>query len=296
MVFWLNGRFLEERVAIDTRDRGFLLGDGVFETLLVCDGVPAFLDAHVARLKEGLTALEIKTILPTNIGGIIQQLSVRSGCDKGQASARITVTRGASERGLQFPAIEQSRATLLITMNTAPQGGDYSDEKIRLIISKHRRSEKSITSRHKTLNYLDNLLARNEALDAGVDDAVMLNGGGDVACSAASNIFLLDDAGVVVTPSVGSGALPGTVRKTLLEAAGEADVEISEAAIEASALQGSYLVLTNSLMGVRGAYLEGQNQPWPEVSLCCLRLMQTWYDDCLSRDLTERAKLLSRST
>ena len=158
MTFWLNGEFRDGAAAIDIADRGFLLGDGVFETFLLVDGRPAFRAAHLKRLRAGAEALRIEAnIDDAEIDAAIEDLASRNGAAAGTASARLTLTRGPGTRGLA-PVKSGARPTLLLT------AADYAlpDETLaaRLIVSRYRRSEHSLAARHKTLNYLDNVMAR----------------------------------------------------------------------------------------------------------------------------------------
>ncbi|NOX94456.1 MAG: aminotransferase class IV [Alphaproteobacteria bacterium] len=288
MIYWLNGDYREDVDAINISERGFLLGDGVFETLLVRNGVAAFQDEHLARLHCGLEALKIITDAPDDIGTVIQTLIKKSGLENSPASLRISVARGPAGRGLKFPK-KTGNPTTLITVQEMPQMSARANALVALKVSQFARSEKSITARHKTLNYLDNILAHNDALDSGSDDAVMLNGAGRVACAPTSNIYVLDDVGTIRTPPIEEGALPGIVRGLLLQSGTETGVEICEAPVELVQLQGGHVFLSNSLFGLRLAALSGNNNPWPTPAIKILQRVQTWYDECLRNDLAARA-------
>jgi branched-subunit amino acid aminotransferase/4-amino-4-deoxychorismate lyase len=113
-----------------------------------------------------------------------------------------------------------------------------------------RRNEASPLSRVKSLNYLDNLLAREEARRKGADEAILLNTRGLVAEGSASNVFLVGSEGLL-TPSIESGALPGITRAAVIELAREAGIDCAEGDVEAATLAGAAeAFLTNSVMGV----------------------------------------------
>ncbi len=287
MTFWLNGEFLQATDAIDIADRGFLLGDGVFETILVVNGVPAFLDAHLDRLRAAVTAFSIKMEIEESIGAVIRELAARNNLSKRRASARLTVTRGAGSRGLLFPDEEQAHPTVLLAIHKSLPAP--APEPLALMVSKYARSEIGVTSRHKTINYLDNILARHEAALHGCGDAVMLNGARRVACVSAANIFAIDDDGAAATPHVSEGALPGIVRGLLLGGAKETGVPVKEAQIEQTALAQSTLFITNSLLGVRPALMKSETVRRPSAAGKALRRLQSWYDDALKGDLEKRA-------
>ncbi len=283
MAFWLNSAFGEDSAAIDIADRGFLLGDGVFETVLLAEGVPAFLSAHLERMRAGAEALGIEAqIDEAEIAGALAELAKRNGAQKGFASARLTLTRGVGPRGLVV-AKGAAKPTFLATLAAyAPPDGLAA---VRIILSAQRRNELSAAARWKTLNYLDNILARAEAAEAGADEALMLNSAGRVACASAANVFVIREGGVT-TPPVSEGAMPGIVRGVLLEKAREAGLAITEAPVEAAALEGAALFLTNSLMGLRPASLgAGAAGQGGEV----LKRLQSCYGEAMKRDLEQRA-------
>ena len=257
MMFWLNGEYRQDSIAIDIADRGFLLGDGVFETLLLVDGVPLFLREHVERMTEGARTLKLDSAPNEgDVAAVLAELAMRNGALQGAGSARVTLTRGSGPRGLAFTPNEFA-STCLITAAAAE--GLETAEPVTLSISAHRRNEHSVCARCKTLNYLDNIMAREEAVAAGAGDAIMLNSAGRVACATAANIFVIRN-GAVATPLLSEGALPGIVRGALLAAASKEGIEISETQIAPDGLKGASLFLTNSLMGLRSAELLGQAQ------------------------------------
>ncbi|NOX81492.1 MAG: hypothetical protein GXP06_00580 [Alphaproteobacteria bacterium] len=287
MIFWLNGDYKENPMAIDIADRGFLLGDGVFETLLVEGGVPAFLDAHLERLKNSLIALSINVAPLDNIGDVIAGLAEKNGLGSVIASARITITRGRSDRGLLFSASGPAAPTLLVTLMRA--SNNTEDSPIILKLSRSVRCEESIASQHKTTNYLDNILARNEAEAAGVDEAIMLNSRGRVACASSANIFVIKENGDVLTPPCADGALNGIVRGLLLGCVAQTGVAISEAPVDLALLQRGAPFLTNSLTGLRQARLKDDGPAPIALQVEIFNQLETWYQDRLHRSLTESA-------
>ncbi len=282
MTFWLNGEWREEKTAISIADRGFLLGDGLFETIFMKNGAAAFLDDHLARLSAGLQMLGINASSPGNIAAILAELAERNGLTDKVAAARISMSRGVSERGLLFP--EGSDPTVLITASPAAIAGGSA----ALIVSAYRRSQHSVAARCKASAYLDNVLARNEARDRSVDEAIMLNGEGRVACASSANLFLILKDGSVVTPPVGEGALPGIIRGMLLAAAPEIGAEIREDAIRLDDLRRGALFLTNSLIGLRPAFLQGEKPPASELFI----RLSAWYENRLADSLREGSSRL----
>ncbi len=286
MIFWLNGEFSTKPHAIDIADRGFLLGDGVFETILVVKGIPAFFDAHLNRLRASMTALRLHAEIDESFLGVVLELVRRNSLDQGMAAVRLTLSRGTGARGLLISANTPPTPTLLATVSKFHASSDPSP--LRLAVSSYTRSEASLSSRHKTLNYIDNVMARDEAAAKKCDDAVMLNNAGRVACVSAGNIFEIVSDSAAVTPALGEGALGGIVRGILLGGAGSGMV-IEEGAIERNALSSGGLFITNSLLGVRPAFIMGANALLPALASKSLRILQSWYEDVLNEDLKRRA-------
>lgn len=285
MAYWLNGQFKEDAATINVADRGLLLGDGVFETVLLVDGVPVFWDAHRERLGAALQALHFQVETSVFALSTIMQLAERNGVSSGLGALRLTVTRGAGARGLA--PLADAAPTLLMAVHPYASSTDNS---LELIVSAYHRNENSLAARFKTLNYLENVMARYDAAKSGADDAIMLNSAGRVACASAANIFLLGADKIIITPPVSEGALPGIVRKVLLERASEAGFSVKEQAIEPSMLQAGQIFLSNSLIGLRAAHLHGCSGAIGGDALP--PALQAWYKSVVKADIKQRARLL----
>ena len=228
---------------IPADDRGFLLGDGLFETLLAIDGELQALAAHLDRLDRGCAVLGLPAPDRAKAVELMRQALVEQG--PGRAAVRLTLSAGSGGRGLDRPASVTPRLVAGAAASARPVGP------ARLVTSSVRRNAESPASRLKTLAYLDNVLARREALGGGADEALMLNTRGEVACGAAANIFWLRE-GRLFTPALTCGVLDGIVRAAVIEAAARIGVEVLEVAAGPGELAGAEAVfLTNSLMGVR---------------------------------------------
>ncbi len=285
-MIWLNGDFLETG-ALSTADRGFLLGDGLFETMLVVDGAPAFLTAHLKRLGEGLSALKLDVSIDnTALRNAIGKLAEAAGLAKGRAVARLTVSRGPGPRGLKFPSRDAAAPTVLLTIAPAQPP---SSAVANVMISAYPRPMDSLAARHKTLNYLDNVMAANEAAEAGRDDAIMLNARGDAVCAAAANLFLLTDAGELATPLISDGALPGIVRSVLIDCAKRAGVKVTERSISEQEIRQLPLILTSSVTGLRRAAYEAADV-WRVSQQALFDRLDNAYKQALEADIrTEKA-------
>ena len=245
MTFWLNGAFDDNPVAIRIDDRGFTLGDGLFETLAARDGAPAHLAAHLARLREAAAAL----FLPVpagdrEIADAMAGVLIRCGLDKGAASLRLTLSRGVAGRGLALP--ENPRPGLLITAAALPPPPAF----LSTLTASARRMEGSLTSRYKTLGYLDNIMAREEARRAGTDEALIRNSRGRLVAASAANLFIVVDA-VLITPPVKEGALPGITRSRVLAAARKLGLDVVCAPLDKDLpTAATEVFLTSSLIGI----------------------------------------------
>ncbi|WP_374649957.1 aminotransferase class IV [Dongia sp.] len=255
MMIWLNGQLLPaDRARIDPRDRGFTLGDGLFETLCALDGHPLDLAAHLARLARGSTVLELPLpVEATEVATAISQVLEENGFSKGRATLRLTLSRGVGSRGLLMPL--DPKPNLVITAGSFPQVPSHFDAATVPI----RRNEGSPLSRIKSLNYLDNVLAQQQAQGAGAQEALMLNNRGRIAGFARGNLFaLIGDTWV--TPPLADGVLDGITRAKILKNAEKGGIDLSENSLERADIDlFRGLFITNSLLGcVPIARLDGR--------------------------------------
>jgi branched-subunit amino acid aminotransferase/4-amino-4-deoxychorismate lyase len=232
-------------------DRGLLLGDGLFETILFKDGRAVLWAEHLSRLARGCVALGLPPPDETWLADAAAQAMSDLGATR--AAVRLTWTAGSGGRGLERP--EEAAPRLIASAVVSPR----PSTPVTLVISSVRRNTGSPASRLKTLSYLDNVLARREAVASGSDEALMLNGEGQLACASAANLFWIGQ-GRIFTPALRCGVLDGVIRARVLTAAAAMGVAVEEVAAPASALdKAQALFLTNSLIGVRRvAVLDGQ--------------------------------------
>jgi branched-chain amino acid aminotransferase len=234
---WLDGRLGPEAEArIDPADRGFLLGDGLFETMRAKAGAVLRLDAHLARLRAGTAVLRIAP-LPSDADLTAAFDAVLRANGLADAALRLTVTRGPAGRGLPPPT--DARPTVLIA--AAPPLAASAPARV-VVACATRRNEHSPLCAVKSLNRLDDVLARIEAAERGADDALLRNGAGHLVESTVANLFVVIE-GELVTPPLSDGALPGTGRAALIvdhgaveRALTEADLAIADEAFLTNAL------------------------------------------------------------
>jgi branched-chain amino acid aminotransferase len=247
MIVWLNSQLVDEHDArIDPRDRGFLLGDGLFETLLARHGRIAFLDAHTVRLAAGANILGIPLPLSTrHLAVACGMLLEANGLMRApRVALRITLTRGPGPRGLLPP--EKLAPTLLISASESPPPAASQTA----ILATPRRNALSPVSRLKALPYLDNLLAREEARSRGADEALLLDTSGYLACASVANVFLWE-GDKLVTPAEECGILPGVTRAAVIELAERLRIKVQEDMLAPQRIaRANGAFLTNSLIGL----------------------------------------------
>lgn len=217
---WIDGR-LEPADArhLSAFDRGFQLGDGIFETLRATAGHPTELDEHLRRLRGSAAGLDIE--LPPSVeadiaGGIAALLAAEGlGGPTGDASIRITVSRGTvAARGL-LPATD-SRATIVIqAWPVTPPPPGHIERGLHLVASAVRRDPANPLAALKTTSRADFVYARLEARRAGADDALFLTIDGHLSEATSANVFLVRGT-ELVTPSLDCAILPGTTRTWIL--------------------------------------------------------------------------------
>ncbi|NWG93315.1 MAG: aminotransferase class IV [Parvularculaceae bacterium] len=251
MIVWRDGDFVPAETAISAEDRAFLVGDSIFETILALDGVPAFLDQHLARLRRGAAVMNFEArIEPRALRSAIADLAARRGVE-GRAACRLTLSRVGGARGLAPSAKARTQHLVSVTPVGAPP------KSMTVMIAGTRRWASSPTNAFKCGGaYAPNLIARAEAAARGADEAIMLNEHGRVACASAGNIFVVT-ADRIQTPPAGEGAMPGVVRAVLLEEARAAGLRIDEAPVEPEMLRASTVLVTNSIVGVVNCAVDG---------------------------------------
>jgi branched-chain amino acid aminotransferase len=218
---WVDGRLLPaDGLHLSAFDRGFQLGDGVFETLRARGGHPTELSQHVARLRRSADGLAI--VLPDDVEarltGAVAELLAAEGLDgpDGDASIRITVSRGAIvARGLLPRGVAPPATIVVQAWPVMPPPPDHVERGLHLVASAIRRDPENPLVALKTTSRADYVHARIEARDAGADDALFLTIDGFLSEATTANVFLVR-RGELATPAAGCAILPGTTREWLL--------------------------------------------------------------------------------
>ncbi|HVM60363.1 MAG TPA: aminotransferase class IV, partial [Verrucomicrobiae bacterium] len=241
---YVNGRFVPETEAtVSIFDRGFLYGDGVFETMRVYDGKIFRLYNHLQRLLAGLKALHIgQQITQEDLRAPLLELIERNKVKGGMA--RIYVAGGINRRGVKGRT--PGEPTLVATTQELPaRSGD-----LRALISSIRLDATSKLAGIKSANRLPYVLAQDEAELKGFTDAVLLNGAGRVVELTTSNVFVIKN-GELFTPPLSDGPLPGVTRAAVLMIAARLGVTTSEMSFGTEMFsQADDVFATNSLIEI----------------------------------------------
>lgn len=259
---WLDGRLVDAHAPhLSVSDRGFQLGDGIFETARARRGVVIELDEHLERLRESAAALAIS--LPVGddalIEGIAELLAAEGlagtgadGREPGDAALRITVSRGPLEkRGLLPPGFESVEATIAIqAWPYIRPPAELLARGIRAIPSAVRRDPRSPLAGIKSTSRADYVYAKLEAARAGADDALFLTTDGAISESTSANVFVVAGRRLG-TPPRGAAVLAGTTRTWLFVHAEALGIELAEVEIRPEhLLAADEAFLSSSVAGI----------------------------------------------
>jgi aminodeoxychorismate lyase len=283
MIVFLNGKFVpENRATISVFDRGFLYGDGLFETILVANGKPFRWREHWARLEAGAKFLKIK--LPYRQAAALRHVLALIRKNKMPDSIlRLSVSRGVGVRG--YSPKGATHPMFVMTLHDAPEPGGAVQWS--LVTSSFRLPSGDRLARYKTANKLPQVLARAEADAAGANEALLLNTEGFVVEGASSNLFWIENR-AVCTPPLAGGILSGVTREVVREICGRLKISFPEKNIRPKELKRvSGIFLSLSTLGVVEAdSLDGAKLK--RSPLVC-RIAQE-YGELLSRGSRENSK------
>ncbi|MCG7873861.1 MAG: branched-chain-amino-acid transaminase [Candidatus Thiodiazotropha lotti] len=224
---WINGELVTQNEAkVSVFDHGFLYGDGVFEGIRFFNKQPFMLHEHLVRLRKSAKAIALEVPYDNQaILNAIEQVIHNFAEDSGYL--RLIVTRGVGPLGLDptgciKPSLFIMADQLAIVSERIRTAG------VKLIIASTRRlPNDGLDSRIKSLNYLNQILARMEANQAGADEAVLLNQAGRVAEGTTENIFIVVE-GKLLTPPTTEGALDGITRNLVIQLAQQNGISVAE--------------------------------------------------------------------
>lgn len=250
MLAFLNGNIIDEQDAkVSILDRGFLYGDGVFETLRAYGGIIFKLEDHIHRLFQSAEKIHIPGIFSRE--EIIRSLySLLKRNNLTHAYLRIMITRGVDEPGL-LPQAEISPTMVIITRPFSGYPSSLYEKGLKIVTSHIRHIPPStLDPTVKSLNFLPHILARIEAQSLGAQEGLLLSQEGYVAEGTGSNIFVVKDK-EIFTPPVAVGILNGITRMTLIAIAREAGYIVRESLLSPHDLyEGSECFITSTLYEV----------------------------------------------
>ncbi len=231
MWIYLNDRFVQDHEAIiSVFDHGFLYGDGVFETMRSYGPRLFMRDRHLLRLFQSADAINLRIPIPlAQWATILQEAMERNevGTDQQDAYVRITVSRGAGDIGLD-PALCSSPTVVVMTKRLVPPAPQLYDQGVTVIVASTRRNLPSaLPPRIKTTNFLNNILAKQEAIAGNAFDSLLLNWEGHLTEGTISNLFFIRNSRLS-TPALDCGLLDGITRQTVIQLAEELHLPIKE--------------------------------------------------------------------
>ena len=245
----LNGAVCDQEDArVSVFDRGFLYGDSVYEVMRTSGGRPVELLAHLGRLSRSAHALALDIPSRTELISAVEDTLEASG--NPESYVRIVVTRGSGEVGLDTALADSSNLIGIVKDLTLPPE-DSDENGVRIaIVGVQRTPKKSVDPSVKSGNYLNNILALQEAKRAGAYECLMCNAEGQVAEGSSSNIFCVK-GGVLVTPPLHVGLLAGITRERVLRLANDVNVSTKEGTLWPDDIRNADEVfITSSIRGV----------------------------------------------
>jgi len=227
---YINGQYYsKEDAKISVYDHGLLYGDGVFEGMRTYSGKVFRLAEHIDRLYESARAILLTIpISKQEMIDAVNETVKRSGLS--DSYIRLVITRGAGSLGLDPNRTSNPQIIIIVDLITLYDRKFY-DEGLKIITaSTIRNHPAALSPRIKSLNYLNNIMAKIEGLQAGCMEAIMLNHKGEVAECTGDNIFIVRK-GELLTPPTDAGILEGITRNAILELAGELKIPARETSL-----------------------------------------------------------------
>lgn len=227
---WISGQFYDkENAKISVYDHGLLYGDGVFEGMRSYSGKVFRLEQHLDRLWKSAKAIWLEIPMSREaMGKAVNETLATNGIKDGYI--RLVVTRGAGALGLD-PNKCSNPQVIIITDHITLYPKEFYDNGLTIITaSTVRNHPAALSPRIKSLNYLNNIMAKIEGLQAGCVEALMLNHKGEVAECTGDNIFIIK-SGQLYTPPLDAGILEGITRDAIIELARETGYVVNEVAL-----------------------------------------------------------------
>src|SRR6185295_8567888 len=225
MWVFLNDRFVRrEEAKISVFDHGFLYGDGVYETMRSYDGRIFMLQQHLERLNRSASGIGLNLPIPEKDWPALLHEALERNALR-DAHLRVTVSRGEGEIGLD-PSLCTRPTVVIMAKPLVTPSPQLFERGVRIaVVSVRRNLATAVPPQIKSLNFLNNILAKREAMQVGAYDAVMLNAQGHVTEGTTNNIFFVRQ-GRLCTSSVEAGILNGITREVVLLLAREQNIPV----------------------------------------------------------------------
>lgn len=254
MWVYLNDRFVKkEEAVVSVFDHGFLYGDGVYETIRSYGKRIFMLDHHLARLRRSANAIGLTIpISELQWPALLHEAMTRNdvGNKRTDAYLRVTISRGAGDIGLD-PALCKIPTVVIMAKTLQPASPEQYRIGVHLIVAQTKRNlPDALSPLIKSTNFLNNILAKREAIAARVFDSILLNWESHLTECTVSNLFFVR-AGQVCTPALACGLLDGITRDRILTLARDAHIPVDEGHFKVEAIQkADECFLTNTSMEV----------------------------------------------
>lgn len=250
MKLYVNGRIVPDNQAVvSVRDRGFLYGDGVYETLRVYGGRPFAAAAHWTRLMSSLRTLGIAPPLSrAHFERIVARLIRVNGTP--EATVRLTISRGPGSHGFDPRSARRPTVVVSCVPFHAPAANLYARGICAAVVSVRRNSPRSLPPTAKTTNCLNGILAKMESLELGAFEGLFLDERGFLSEGTVTNLFLVRN-GVLQTPRLEGTLLAGVTRDHVIALARASGLRVVETRLRPAALAGAdEAFLTSTLIEI----------------------------------------------
>lgn len=279
---YISGKLVDkDQATVSVYDHGFLYGDGVFEGIRIYSGKVFLLGEHIDRLYESARAIRLEIPMARgDLTAAVNSTVAANGLSEGYV--RLVVTRGAGTLGLD-PRKTANPQIIIIADTIALYPPEMYQQGLKLITASTLRNHpQALSARIKSLNYLNNILAKIEGIDGGCVEALMLNHKGEVAECTGDNIFVVYK-GTLKTPPVDAGILEGITRNAVIRLAREAKIPVAETTL-----------LRHDIYIADECFLTGTAAEVVPVTSLDGRQIGTGKPGPITRDLLERFRKLTR--